>query len=185
MAIQTNTFTFTKVRLELIVDEFEALLLRAGASDWVASGIAEGVSRRMCTAIALWAGKDEGGSIVVSRKVQLNVDWHRHDEFMGAGRTSVALDARVWEGGASPETRVAVRQFRAAVDRQALDWGIFVTLADAYKSSPALDEAVEVMHLGTSRRERWSGPVQRTSIPFEEVPELTLNVMLAERRGEA
>jgi hypothetical protein len=169
----TYTYTFTKARLELIVDEFEALLVRAGSDDENAAAIAAGVRQRMCTAVTLWAGHASDDTIAIEREVRLSVDWDLHDESVERGEDMVALDEKAWKGGVSPDTRVHVRRFREAVDTQGLDWGVSVTLAPDYSSGEPRDEARRVMNLVPGRQRRWRADKQSVESHLEEAPELT------------
>jgi hypothetical protein len=174
----THTYTFTKARLELIVDEHEALMLRAGAQEKTAERTAEAIRRRMCSAVALRAGYDGVDEFVVVREVRLSVDWQRHDEAISRGEDTVDLDSKVWEEGVSPETRVAVRRFREAVTTEGLDWCIVVSLRSQFGSGPGLDEASQLLNLRPPRPVRWAGAVESHESSLEEAPELTFRISL-------
>jgi hypothetical protein len=178
---ETYTYTFTKARLELVVDEFEALLLRAGCSETAAAAIAEGVRKRMCLAVVLRAGRRDGsGVFIVDREVRLAVDWDSFDEALSRGEDTVALDEHAWQGGVSPETRVHVRRFRQAVEDQRLDWRVGVQLAAEFKTGTRREEADKLMRLRDSSSHKWRGPRQELESRLEEVPELTYMISVVE-----
>lgn len=169
----TFAYTFTKARLELIVDEYEALLLRSGAHAETAERIAEAIQQRMCTAVALRAGSMVDDEFVMVREVRLSIDWQQHDEAMRRGEDTVSLDAKVWEGGVSPETRIAVRRFREAVTSEGLDWYIGVALHPDFASGAGFEQASRVLNLSPPRSARWKGAAESHESTLDEVSELT------------
>ena len=106
MQAETNTFTYTKARIEVIEDHFQLFLKYGGMSNTEIDKLTEAVSNQELEAVGIYA--IENGERVL--EVEFLVNWEVHNQIVSSSGKMFNTQIDGWEDGLAPEATLAVRR---------------------------------------------------------------------------
>lgn len=138
MAVQTNSFTYTKARIEVLEDHFQLFLKNAGMSNAQIDLMTESVLNQELEAVGIYAEDNEGRIL----EVEFLVDWEEHNQLVSKNGSMFNTDLPGWEDGLAPEATLAVRRLVQKARKN--NWAIrsWIRVSSSIRRNPSNHKAV-------------------------------------------
>ena len=132
MYVETNSFTYTKARIEVLEDHFQLFLKNGGMSNTEIDRMTEAVLEQELEAVGIYA-KDKDGRVL---EVEFLVDWEEHNKIVSKNGSMFNTDLPGWEDGLAPEATMAVRRLVQKARKNKWVISSWIRVASSIRSKP-------------------------------------------------
>lgn len=135
---RTHTGTYTRLRLDVIQDQFDLMLRYASVDKERRGKILSRISEQKVQEIGLYI-VDEG---YLFAQVSLAVDWDMHTNIVNVLGPDFDINRPGWEEGVCPEVDVAAHRIANVAKDMEKRLRIWIRFTDAVRSNPAEHKAL-------------------------------------------
>jgi len=122
----TNTFTYTKPRVNVLGDQFEMFFTVAGMSESKIEMHMKSIERHELQAVGVYL--EENGHRIA--EVELRVDWKQHVDFISITGSLFDTDLPGWKNGTAPEAHIPVRKLSMEAKRLGLQVRYWISVSN-------------------------------------------------------
>jgi len=170
----TRTHTYTKLRTEVVRDQFELFLRYTGMKEERREGLLEDIARFEVEAVAAYLVRNDFRLV----EVELEVDWDLHALLRRAEGDLFDTDLPGWENGGAPEVDQYARQMGRISKRFSLPIRHWIQVTGAVRSDPQRHRALceELGFRFRSGVESWpAGKRADRRVPVQDASEMTIH----------
>jgi len=134
----THTHTYTKPRMDVVVDQYELFLRYAGVEDTRIDKLLESIKSKEIKAMGAYL--EENGYRIA--EVELEIEWDLHDQLIRAEGELFDTDLGGWVDGAAPEIHMYVRRLAKFAKEKSLSIRTWIRVSTTISNEPTRHEAV-------------------------------------------
>jgi hypothetical protein len=128
----TNTYTYTKPRIEVLEDHFELFFTCAGLSEDRIKKHLISIRNNELQAVGVYLEQDD----YRIAEVELDVDWNAHHDNIRVSGSMFDTDIPGWKKGAAPEAYIAVQKLGQKAKELKLTVRCWIRVSSAVRSNP-------------------------------------------------
>lgn len=128
----TNTYTYTKPRVEVLGDQVEFFVRCMGVGEELVQKFLNAVKKHELKAIGVYLKEDEG----IIAEVEFRIDWDKHKELINITGEFFDTDQPGWKDGISVEVYVYVSRLVKFARENSMEVFSWIIVSDEIMSNP-------------------------------------------------